>query len=231
VSSRSDNWLHRPGSVNVAHLVERCCVLGPGRRFAIWVQGCPRRCPGCHNPGFQPFRDADWMTVDSLAARIVGRCDVEGITLVGGEPFVQAEALAGLSRRVREAGMTVMTYTGYTYESLLRGDVPHAKSLLQASDLLMDGPYRRDLPTGKPWRGSDNQRLIALSFRYAEWIEGWNEPTGQDFEIRVGADGSIEVLGIPPADLSHPTVGNGRNVPTAPATTEQPSGINRRGRR
>jgi len=198
VNQPRHHTLSRPDAVNVAHVVERCHVLGPGERFVIWAQGCPLRCPACHNPDFLPFVDATWMTVDSLAERILAVGDIEGVTFVGGEPFAQARALAALARRVRRAGKTVMTYSGYTVEQLVSGIEPYAMWLLYSTDLLLDGPYRRDLPTRKPWRGSDNQRLIALTSRYSSQIEAWNRSTGQDFEVRIRADGTLEVLGIPP---------------------------------
>ena len=204
MNDRQCKALLRPDMVNVAHVVDRCHVLGPGERFVIWVQGCPLRCPGCHNPQFLPFVDAMWMTVGELADRILATTGIEGATFVGGEPFAQTRALADLARHVRRAGLSVMTYTGYTVDELLSGVVADAMWLLYASDLLMDGPYRRDLPTQKPWRGSDNQQLIALSSRYAKEVEAWNRPVGQDFEIRVRADGTLEVLGIPPASLAAP---------------------------
>jgi len=193
--------LSRPDMVNVAHVVERCRVLGPGERFVIWGQGCPLRCAGCHNPGFLPFVDATWMPVCDLAGRILATGKLEGVTFVGGEPFAQARALAGLAWHVRRAGLSVMTYSGFTADELLSGVLPDASWLLCSTDLLMDGRYRRDLPTAKPWRGSDNQRLIALTSRYRNEVERWNQPTGQDFEVRVHADGTLEVLGIPPAGL------------------------------
>lgn len=197
-------WLSRPGVVNVAHVVGRCRVLGPGERFCVWAQGCPLRCRGCHNPDFQPFRSATWLDVGDLADRIAGVHRIEGVTFLGGEPFVQAGALAELARRVRTAGLSVMVYSGFDLEQLRGGDVPGAAELLEQTDLLVDGPYRCDLPARKPWRGSDNQRLIALSDRYADRVEQWNRPTGQDFELRVRPDGGLEVLGIPPAELAAP---------------------------
>lgn len=196
--------LSRPDAVNVAHLVERCRVLGPGDRFVLWVQGCPLRCPGCHNPDFQPFVDATWMTVEELGARILAVSGIEGVTFVGGEPFAQAQALAMLARRVRRAGLSVMVYSGYTLEELLSGAALFAEALIGSTDLLMDGRYRGDLPSQRPWRGSDNQRLIALSEWYADKVEAWNQPVGQDFEVRVRADGTLEVLGIPPSGLVAP---------------------------
>jgi anaerobic ribonucleoside-triphosphate reductase activating protein len=194
----------RRDAVNVAHLVERCRVLGPGERFVLWVQGCPLHCPGCHNPDFLPFRDATWIDVGTLFERIARVSSIEGVTFVGGEPFAQAGALASLSQRVRRIGLTVLVYSGYTYAELTSGRVPDAELLLAVADLLMDGPYLNDQPSQRLWRGSNNQRLIALSSRYADKVEAWNQPLGQAFEIRVSADGTLEILGIPPADLSVP---------------------------
>ena len=194
----------RPDAVNVAHTAERCRVLGPGERFVLWVQGCPLHCPGCHNPDFLAFRDATWIEVSLLFERITHVSGIEGATFVGGEPFAQAIALASLGQQIRRTGLTVMVYSGYTFAELTSGQVPDAELLLNAADLLMDGPYVKDLPTQRPWRGSDNQRLIALSSCYADKVEAWNGQLGQDFEMRVSADGTLEILGIPPADLSVP---------------------------
>ena len=188
----------KPEAVNVAHMVERCHVLGPGERFVLWVQGCSLRCPGCHNPQFQPFEDRLWILVDELAAVILDVKGIEGVTFVGGEPFAQAQALAKVSRKLRSAGLTVMTYTGFTIEQLQAGKVPYAKALLSETDLLLDGPYRRELSTNRLWRGSDNQRLIAPSSRYREESLEWDTSGRHDFELRVSETGEIEILGILP---------------------------------
>lgn len=193
--------LCRPNAVNVAHIVERCRVLGPGERFVIWVQGCPLRCPGCHNPSFQPFVDGTWVSVANLAERVLAVRGIKGVTYVGGEPFCQPRALAALARSVRATGLSVLAYSGFTLEELRSGSIRSAADLLGAVDLLMDGRYRRDLPTLKPWRGSDNQRLIALSERYAAQVEAWNQAVGQGFELRLTASGSLEVVGVPPPGL------------------------------
>jgi anaerobic ribonucleoside-triphosphate reductase activating protein len=198
--------LSRPDAVNVAHMVERCTVLGPGVRFVVWTQGCSLRCPGCHNPQFQPFESRNWLDVGTLANMVLGEKDIEGLTLVGGEPFFQAEALVELSRRVRAVGLSVMAYSGFTLEQLQSDIVPHAGSLLREIDLLMDGPYRLDLPTERIWRGSDNQRLISLSHRYEGRVAQWDAQVGQQFEVRISAAGEVEFLGIWPAKLvdGHP---------------------------
>ena len=202
MSRLKDRSPSRADAVNVAHLVERCRAFGPGERFVLWVKGCPLQCPGCHNSGFLPSVYSEWMAIRDIKRRILATTGIEGVTFVGGEPFAQARALGVLAQRIRRAGLSIMTFSGYTVEQLVSGVEPDAMWLLYSTDLLMDGPYRQELPTQKPWRGSDNQRLIALSPRYANEVEAWNRPTGQDFEVRVRADGTLEVLGIPPAALS-----------------------------
>ncbi len=165
------------------------------------------------------------MTTGELADRILSTPGLEGVTFVGGEPFSQAQALAGLAWHVRRAGLGVMTYTGYTVHELLSGAVADAAWLLCSSDLLMDGRYRMDLPTQKRWRGSDNQRLIALTDRYGNLVDGWNRPTGQDFEVRVRADGTLEVLGIPPVGLVTPS--SAALAATVPGAVAAEKGTNR----
>jgi len=195
------HMLSRPDAVNVAHMVQHCRVLGPGDRFVLWVQGCPLCCEGCHNPQFQPFEDRLWLGVNELAAMILAVKGIEGASFAGGEPFGQVQALARLAGRLRAAGLSVMVYSGFTLERLRSGEIPHAQDLLDQTDLLLDGPYCRDLPTNRPWRGSNNQRLISLSGRYGERVSEWNAPTGQEFELRVSENGEVEILGIPPLEL------------------------------
>ena len=199
--NRRQQILSKPEAVNVAYQVERCRVLGPGVRFVLWVQGCPLRCPGCHTPWFQPFADAEWVGVDALATRIVSVADIAGLTIVGGEPFCQARALAALSGELQQQGLSVMVYSGFTFAELMAGAVPDAGLLLAKADLLMDGPFFQDLRTTRPWRGSDNQRLISLSSRYAGFVDEWNKPLGRSFELRLRTGGQLEIVGIPPAGL------------------------------
>jgi anaerobic ribonucleoside-triphosphate reductase activating protein len=142
------------------------------------------------------------LTVEEMADNVRANDGIEGVTYVGGEPFAQAQALARLSAKLRAANLTIMTYTGFTLKELKSGRVPYAEDLLNETDLLLDGPYRSDLPSNRLWRGSDNQRLVSLSKRYNEKVAEWNEPKGQQFEIRFREDGSLEILGIPPAELT-----------------------------
>ncbi len=139
---------------------------GPGLRFAVWLQGCPLRCPGCCNPEMLPFEGGEGFTVDALAAR-VERANVAGVTLLGGEPFAQAGAAATLCERVQASGRTVMVFSGFTLEELSAREDPDVRRLLAATDVLVDGRYDRTRPDAqRRWIGSTNQRLHFLTERH-----------------------------------------------------------------
>ena len=151
--------------LSVAQEISGTEAEGPGRRYAVWLQGCPLRCPGCCNPEMLSFAGGVATDVGALAARILATDD-EGITLLGGEPFAQAAAAAALAATVKAAGRSVVVFTGYTLEAL-REAGPDAVDLLAQVDLLIDGPYERALPdTQRRWIGSTNQRMHALTDRY-----------------------------------------------------------------
>jgi anaerobic ribonucleoside-triphosphate reductase activating protein len=190
--------------LSVAGRVPRTCAEGPGVRYALWVQGCPMRCAGCCNPHLLDFREDLWESVEAAAAGILATDGIEGVTLLGGEPFAQASALAALSRAVRGAGLSVMVFSGYTLAQLREAGRADWDALLDATDLLVDGPY---LPehhsTLRRWIGSSNQRAHALSPRYrhlvgpdAAWPRGGNR-----IEIRLSGD-ALSVNGFPHPELT-----------------------------
>jgi anaerobic ribonucleoside-triphosphate reductase activating protein len=161
--------------LRVAQTVRDTEAEGPGRRFAVWVQGCTLGCPGCCNPEMlAPGRGGRLVDVATLAAEIAATPHIEGVTLLGGEPFQQPEACAALAEAVRAAGRSVMVFTGYTLEELRARIVagePGVAALLDATDLLVDGRYLRDEPEptvgGRRYIGSRNQRMHFLSSRYS----------------------------------------------------------------
>jgi len=135
-------------------------ALGPGERAVIWVAGCSRECPGCISPEMQPRDAGEEVPVRALAARLarIG-VPLDGLTISGGEPFDQAEALAdllGLLQHTRP-DWNVIVYTGYQIEEL--GANPARADLLNRLDILADGPYRQDIPRNHPLTGSGNQRV------------------------------------------------------------------------
>jgi anaerobic ribonucleoside-triphosphate reductase activating protein len=153
--------------LRTARVIAETEAEGPGRRFAVWLQGCPLRCPGCCNPEMLREEGGVWREVDSLA-RELEEADVEGLTLLGGEPFAQAPAAAALARAARRQGRSVMVFSGFTLAELRAR--PDAGELLEACDLLVDGPYLRARPEpagGRRWIGSANQVMHFFGDRYA----------------------------------------------------------------
>ena len=186
--------------LRVADLVAVTEAEGPGARLALWLQGCTLRCPGCCNPGMLDRIGGRELPVEEVLAeadRVRDR--IEGLTLVGGEPFEQAPELARLAREARRRGLSVVVFTGYTLEELRAGAVEGAGALLGETDLLVDGRYRRDEPEGeRRWVGSANQRFHFLTDRYRPGVErpGPGE-ADRTVELRVGPDGRVHASGWP----------------------------------
>ncbi|MCG8587365.1 MAG: radical SAM protein [Pirellulales bacterium] len=184
--------------LQIAQIVEATEAEGPGRRFAIWLQGCPLRCPGCCNPEMLSFEGGERMTVNQLVERVKSAAEskhVEGITLLGGEPFAHANGAALLAQRVRSSGRTVMIFSGYTLEELEATPDAAVAELLSHTDILVDGPYVADLPdTQRRWIGSTNQRVHFLTDRYSANDSRWQQT--DTLEIRM-IDGVVSVNGFP----------------------------------
>lgn len=156
--------------LRLAHRIPSTEAEGPGRRFAFWVQGCSLRCPGCCNPElFSADKGGAWVEPAELAREIVGTPGIEGVSVLGGEPFEQALAVAEVCAQVRAASLSVMVYSGYTraeLDSKAQGDAG-TRALLAACDLLLDGRYDAALPERRRrWIGSSNQVLHFLTDRY-----------------------------------------------------------------
>lgn len=123
------------------------------------------------------------------------------MTLLGGEPFEQAPAFAALGKKVREAGLSMMVFSGFEREFLESGDAPDgAAALLAQTDLLVDGPYladKRDL--GRPWVGSTNQRFHFLTDRYRHLEENLKGMPDR-IEVRISPMGAVAINGWAPVD-------------------------------
>ena len=186
--------------LNVAAWVSASQAEGPGLRAVLWVQGCDKRCPGCCNPGLLPIVTRELVTAASMVEKMMtakAAFGIEGITFLGGEPMLQAKGLAEVAIAAQAAGLSVMVFTGYTVQelTLLRPD--GAQTLLDATDLLVDGPYMADQPdTARSWVGSKNQRFHYLTARYGSAIEPIKDSM-RDLEIRIGRNGTARINGWP----------------------------------
>jgi anaerobic ribonucleoside-triphosphate reductase activating protein len=182
--------------MRLAQIVSCTEAEGPGRRFAVWLQGCPLACPGCCNPEMQPRDGGAERSVDELADALRtarDRFGLDGLTLTGGEPFAQAGEAAELAEHARRVGLGVMAFSGYTRAELV--EEPAAAALLAACDLLVDGPFERARPEPRRrWIGSANQELHFLSSRHDPSDPRFLLPNSVEIRLRRGA---IEVNGWP----------------------------------
>ena len=157
--------------LRLAGMQNESIVDGPGIRLALYVQGCPHRCPGCHNPETHD-PNGGWETDTCEVISIIdhntrrdGSYTIDGVTVSGGEPFEQAAPLALLAAEIAGRGLNLVLYSGYTFEQLLERSLveQEVRILLETGWLLVDGPFiesRRDLCLS--YRGSSNQRLVDL---------------------------------------------------------------------
>lgn len=180
--------------LNIAQLCPSTATLGPGNRFVIWVQGCPFNCKGCIAPKWIPFEKANIIALEDLAKVIVAQENIEGITISGGEPMMQAGRLARLLEMVKKERpeLTVMVFSGFTKEQLVWDE---ALELLAQIDLLIDGNYIEQKNDGKGLRGSSNQQFHFLTNRLSpqQEILTSNRP-GLEFHV---LDDGVLMTGIP----------------------------------
>ena len=146
--------------LKLSGIVEDSIVDGPGIRVCIFCQGCPHHCPGCHNPETWPFEGGTEIEEEAVFSIVASNPLCRGVTFSGGEPFAQAEGYAKLAKLLKAKGYEVASYSGYTFEQLLRG-TPAQKELLESIDILIDGPFMlAEKSLEVAFRGSKNQRIL-----------------------------------------------------------------------
>lgn len=166
-------------------------VLGPFRRYALWVQGCSKQCKGCISPEAQPIEGGTEIDVGDLAAEILSVPEIEGITISGGEPFLQQDVLVELVNQIKsKRDLGVIVYTGMLYAEIK--DMP----LAQRCDLIVDGEYIEELNDDMSLRGSSNQEIICLTDRYAAIADIYYGQPGRKVEFVI-SDNQISMVGIP----------------------------------
>lgn len=154
-------------------------VDGPGLRLTIFTQGCLHNCPGCHNPQTHDPSGGSWADTEDILAAAAENPLLDGITLSGGDPFMQPVPCLALAEGAHKLGLNVWTYTGYTWEALLEENDAEKLALLKETDVLVDGPFllaERSLELR--FCGSRNQRLIDVKKSLAEGkVVLWEEPS------------------------------------------------------
>ena len=184
--------------ISVANIVSVTRAEGPGKRFAIWFQGCPMRCAHCCNPEMLAFKTDSNVSLSHVldqVDRAIESDQIEGITMLGGEPFAHSQGAAALGRAIQKRGLSVMVFSGYTLEQIHALGEPHAIEFLAHIDLLVDGQYDASQPDeSRRWIGSTNQQIHFLTDRYASSDAYWQQ--NDTLEIRLDK-GELSVNGFP----------------------------------
>ncbi len=185
--------------LNVAATYTGTRALGPGKRSAVWVQGCPFSCPDCIAPEWIPIRPARQVTPADLLVELFADPHVAGLTFSGGEPMLQASGLAELARLARlEREVDIICFTGYTLSQLQKSPPNQGvRQLLAEVDVLIDGQYVTALNDNLGLRGSSNQRVHHLTQRLSGH-DFESEPRRVEIQVQ---DGSLWFVGIPPVGL------------------------------
>lgn len=182
-------------TIRIGYRLDRSEIYGPGLRSVIWVQGCTLACKGCWNTQYWSAKGGNEIQVSQLLKEIQGLDDIEGITLLGGEPLQQAKASLELIKGAKSLGLSVFLYTGYKPsefdETML--------DCFNLSDIAVTGRYVKELrDTGLRWRGSQNQQVHFISDMYDETV--LTEQT--EVEFHVLPTGEIQIVGYAEEDLS-----------------------------
>lgn len=186
--------------LNLASRLPFTEVEGPGRRAALWLQGCNKRCRGCCNPAYLQFVERELVSAESVLDWLSNAhqaYDLEGVTFLGGEPMLQAAGLAFVAQGAQALGLSVMVFSGYTKAELNALQLPSVDQLLLYTDVLVDGPYEANQPDrSRLWVGSTNQQYHYLSSRYDSRIEK-GDAVDRAVEVHLCSNGDVFVNGWP----------------------------------
>jgi len=169
--------------------VPRSAANGPGERFVVWTQGCSLACDGCFNPETHAA-GGTVRTVAEVVAQVLSTPGIEGVTVSGGEPLEQPEALALFAHEVARAGLGVVVLSGFSREEIEASPVMSAA--VSDVDMVVAGRYNRRLHLGSGLRGSSNKTYWARTSRY----EGHMFEKLPEVEVFIDAEGTVVLTGM-----------------------------------
>lgn len=173
-------------------------VEGPGKRFALWFQGCSIHCKGCMLPNTWTFTKSQKISCGHLVGKIINTPSIEGVTILGGEPFDQPQALSCLMKQIKKySDLSIMLFSGYTIQHL-KLHCPQFEQIIKRTDIFIEGPFIKEQTSfSRPWAGSSNQLIHFLTDRYT--IDNLNIPA-QKIELRIPKEGEITINGMLPEE-------------------------------
>jgi len=168
-------------------------VNGPGNRAMIHFQGCTLACPGCFNNLTHSKDGGEEVAISEMISRIPHNCD--GVTISGGEPFLQPEALLELVVELRKLHDSIVVFSGFYLHEIQK--ITNGSEILQHIDVLIDGRFENDNIADSGLRGSKNQTIHLLTKRHV--FEEFEE---RRVEITIDPEGNLSMTGFPTKELS-----------------------------
>lgn len=161
--------------LNINFFVECTEAEGPGKRFCIWLQGCNLGCKNCINQemlSFEPNKIISILKLIDLVQEAKEKYEIEGITFLGGEPFLQAKNLSLFAKECKNNNLSTLCFSGFKYEYLKTNTLSGSCELLNYLDILIDDIYIEELiDSSRNWVGSKNQSFYYLTQIYNKDIE------------------------------------------------------------
>lgn len=151
--------------VRLSGIAFESLVNGPGLRRVLFAQGCIHNCKGCFNPDTHDLKGGQVMDMDKIIKDIKNNPFIKGVTFSGGDCLEQADKFAYMGKKLKELGLNIWCYTGYTYEYILENKDRRAgwSDLLDNIDVLVDGKFQQDKQdSALRYKGSSNQRIINI---------------------------------------------------------------------
>lgn len=199
--------------IQMSHMIKKTDVLGPGKRFVLWVQGCKKRCKNCINPEGQALEGGQFISVEEIFDIICEQREIQGITISGGEPFLQFPAIFKLVMLVKEyTNLDIMLFSGYTYEEI---KCQYSEKMLDLFfdkiDIFVDGEYIDSLNNNQMFRGSENQNIYFFTEKYRAFKDQIICAKNRNIEFQVERDSDIFLVGIPPKNFYKELINSVKN--------------------
>ena len=192
--------------MNLARILYPVQVLGPGNRIGLWLCGCNRACKGCSNPELWVQREELEINVHdvvSLILKITESYKVDGFTISGGEPFLQADELLLLLSYLTPISTDILIYTGYRLEELRELNSKSINGILDSAAVIIDGAYIEGLNNDSVLRGSSNQQIHIMNPSYEARYQQYLANTQNQIQNFTTVDGVVSV-GIHRKTFSRP---------------------------
>lgn len=180
-------------TANIYNYVEKTVSEGPGKRFAIWFQGCLKRCRGCCNEKLLNLDVKNLVEIETLINEIKKskiNNQIEGVTFLGGEPILQIYAVIDILKFCKQENLTTILFSGYYKLEIEKIFPDESKELFSLLDILIDGPFEIDkLDNERKWIGSKNQNIYFFSDKYTE--DDFYKDYKKTIEIRTNNKGVV----------------------------------------